>query len=118
MFSRDLTLAKYDADLFAAMQQEAQRQEYHIELIASEHYTSPAGTEAQGSVLTNKYAEGEPGKRYYGGCEYVDLVEQLAIDRAKELLGADYANVQPHAGCQTNAAGYLALLSAGDTILG
>src|SRR5690606_11573911 len=118
MFSRDLTLAKYDADLFAAMQQEAQRQEDHIELIASENYTSPAVMEAQGSVLTNKYAEGYPGKRYYGGCEYVDIVEQLAIDRAKELFGADYANVQPHAGSQANAAVYLALLSAGDTILG
>ena len=118
MFSRDLTIAKYDADLFAAMEQEAVRQEEHIELIASENYTSPAVMEAQGSVLTNKYAEGYPGKRYYGGCEYVDVVEQLAIDRAKELLGADYANVQPHAGSQANAAVYLALLSAGDTILG
>jgi glycine hydroxymethyltransferase len=103
MFSRDLTIAKYDADLFAAMEQEAQRQEEHIELIASENYTSPAVMEAQGSVLTNKYAEGYPGKRYYGGCEYVDVVEQLAIDRAKELFGADYANVQPHAGSQANA---------------
>src|SRR5437868_14677984 len=118
MFSRDLTIAKYDADLFAAMEQEAQRQEEHIELIASENYTSPAVMEAQGSVLTNKYAEGYPGKRYYGGCEYVDVVEQLAIDRAKELFGADYANVQPHAGSQANSAVYLALLSAGDTILG
>ena len=118
MFSRDLTIAKYDADLFAAMEQEAQRQEEHIELIASENYTSPAVMEAQGSVLTNKYAEGYPGKRYYGGCEYVDIVEQLAIDRAKELFGADYANVQPHAGSQANSAVYLALLSAGDTILG
>ena len=117
MFSRDLTIAKYDADLFAAMEQEAQRQEEHIELIASENYTSPAVMEAQGSVLTNKYAEGYPGKRYYGGCEYVDVVEQLAIDRAKELFGADYANVQPHAGSQANSAVYLALLSAGDTIL-
>ena len=118
MFSRDLTIAKYDAELFEAMQQEALRQEEHIELIASENYTSPAVMEAQGSVLTNKYAEGYPGKRYYGGCEYVDVVEQLAIDRAKELFGADYANVQPHAGSQANAAVYLALLSAGDTILG
>ena len=118
MFSRDLTLARFDADLFAAMEQEAQRQEHHIELIASENYTSPAVMEAQGSQLTNKYAEGYPGKRYYGGCEYVDVVEQLAIDRAKELFGADYANVQPHAGSQANAAVYLALLSAGDTILG
>ncbi len=118
MFSRDLTLARFDAELFAAMEQEAQRQEDHIELIASENYTSPAVMEAQGSVLTNKYAEGYPGKRYYGGCEYVDVVEQIAIDRAKELFGADYANVQPHAGSQANSAVYLALLSAGDTILG
>ena len=91
MFSRDLTIAKYDAELFEAMQQEALRQEEHIELIASENYTSPVVMEAQGSVLTNKYAEGYPGKRYYGGCEYVDVVEQLAIDRAKALFGADYA---------------------------
>ena len=118
MFSRDLTIAKYDAELFEAMQQEALRQEEHIELIASENYTSPAVMEAQGSVLTNKYAEGYPGKRYYGGCEYVDVVEQQAIDRAKQLFGADYANGQPHAGSQANAAVYLALLSAGDTILG
>ena len=118
MFSRDLTIAKYDADLFAAMEQEAVRQEEHIELIASENYTSPAVMEAQGSVLTNKYAEGYPGKRYYGGCEYVDVVEQLAIDRAKQLFGADYANVQPHAGSQANSAVYLALLQGGDTILG
>ena len=88
MFSRSQTLAKYDADLFAAMEQEAQRQEDHIELIASENYTSPAVMEAQGSVLTNKYAEGYPGKRYYGGCEYVDVAEQLAIDRVKQLFGA------------------------------
>src|SRR5574343_1160227 len=118
MFSRDLTLARYDADLFAAMEQEAQRQEEHIELIASENYTSPAVMEAQGSVLTNKYAEGYPGKRYYGGCEYVDIAEQLAIDRAKQLFGADYANVQPHAGSQANAAVYLSVLKPGDTILG
>ncbi|NLY17072.1 MAG: serine hydroxymethyltransferase [Gammaproteobacteria bacterium] len=118
MFSRKVTIAQYDPDLFAAMQQEAQRQEEHIELIASENYTSPAVMEAQGSVLTNKYAEGYPGKRYYGGCEYVDIIEQMAIDRAKELFGADYANVQPHAGSQANSAVYLALLSAGDTILG
>ena len=118
MFSRKVTIAQYDPDLFAAMQQEAQRQEEHIELIASENYTSPAIMEAQGSVLTNKYAEGYPGKRYYGGCEYVDIIEQLAIDRAKELFGADYANVQPHAGSQANSAVYLALLQAGDTILG
>src|SRR5476649_1637843 len=118
MFSRDLTLAKYDSDLFAAMEQEAQRQEEHIELIASENYTSPAVMEAQGSVLTNKYAEGYPGKRYYGGCEFVDVVEQLAIDRAKELFGADYANVQPHSGSQANFAVYTALLQPGDTVLG
>jgi glycine hydroxymethyltransferase len=118
MFSRDLTLANFDADLFAAMEQEAQRQEEHIELIASENYTSPAVMEAQGSVLTNKYAEGYPGKRYYGGCEYVDIVEQLAIDRAKQLFGADYANVQPHSGSQSNSAVYMALLNAGDTVLG
>ena len=118
MFSRDLNLARFDAELFAAMEQEAQRQEEHIELIASENYTSPAVMEAQGSVLTNKYAEGYPGKRYYGGCEYVDVVEQLAIDRAKELFGADYANVQPHSGSQANSAVYMALLNAGDTVLG
>ena len=118
MFSRDLTLARYDADLFAAMEQEAQRQEEHIELIASENYTSPAVMEAQGSVLTNKYAEGYPHKRYYGGCEYVDIVEQLAIDRAKALFGADYANVQPHAGSQANAAVFQALVKPGDTVLG
>ncbi|MBS7325567.1 MAG: serine hydroxymethyltransferase [Thiopseudomonas sp.] len=118
MFSRKVTIAQYDPDLFVAMEQEAQRQEEHIELIASENYTSPAIMEAQGSVLTNKYAEGYPGKRYYGGCEYVDIIEQLAIDRAKELFGADYANVQPHAGSQANSAVYLALLQAGDTILG
>src|SRR5690606_31031591 len=118
MFSRDLTLAKYDADLFAAMQQEAQRQEDHIELIASENYTSPAVMEAQGSVLTNKYAEGYPGKRYYGVCEYVDIVAQLAIDRAKELFGADYANVQPHSGSQANSPVFMALLKPADTVLG
>ncbi len=118
MFSRDLTIAKYDADLFAAMEQEAQRQEEHIELIASENYTSPAVMEAQGSVLTNKYAEGYPGKRYYGGCEFVDIVEQLAIDRAKELFGAEHANVQPHCGAQANMAVYMALLEPGDRILG
>ena len=118
MFSRDLTIARYDAELFAAMEQEAQRQEHHIELIASENYTSPAVMEAQGSVLTNKYAEGYPSKRYYGGCEYVDIVEQLAIDRAKQLFGADYANVQPHSGSQANSAVYMALLNTGDTVLG
>src|ERR1700739_451548 len=118
MFSRDLTIAKYDADLFAAMEQEAQRQEEHIELIASENYTSPAVMEAQGSLLTNKYAEGYPGKRYYGGCEFVDVVEQLAIDRAKELFGCTYANVQTHSGSQANQSVLLALTKPGDTILG
>src|SRR5512134_71349 len=118
MFSRDLNLARFDAELFAAMEQEAQRQEEHIELIASENYTSPAVMEAQGSVLTNKYAEGYPGKRYYGGCEFVDIVEQLAIDRAKQLFGAEYANVQPNSGSQANQAVYMAVLKPGDTILG
>ena len=118
MFSRDLTIAKYDADLFAAMEQEAQRQEDHIELIASENYTSKRVMEAQGSGLTNKYAEGYPGKRYYGGCEHVDKVEALAIERAKQLFGADYANVQPHSGSSANSAVYLALIQPGDTILG
>jgi glycine hydroxymethyltransferase len=118
MFSRDLTLARFDADLFAAMEQEAKRQEDHIELIASENYTSPAVMEAQGSVLTNKYAEGYPGKRYYGGCEFVDIAEDLAIERAKELFGAAYANVQPHSGSQANSAVFMALLKPGDTVLG
>ena len=118
MFSRELTIARYDAELFAAMEQEAQRQEHHIELIASENYTSPAVMEAQGSVLTNKYAEGYPGKRYYGGCEYVDKVEQLAIDRVKELFGAEYANVQPHSGSQANQAVYFSILKPGDTVMG
>ncbi|QAX81704.1 serine hydroxymethyltransferase [Candidatus Pseudomonas adelgestsugas] len=118
MFSRNLTIAEYDADLCTAMKQEATRQEEHIELIASENYTSPAVMEAQGSTLTNKYAEGYPGKRYYGGCEYIDAVEQLAINRAKKLFDADYVNVQPHAGSQANGSVYLALLQGGDTILG
>ncbi len=118
MFSKDMTIAAYDADLFNAMQGEKARQEAHIELIASENYTSPRVLEAQGSVLTNKYAEGYPQKRYYGGCEYVDVVEQLAIDRAKQLFGADYANVQPHAGSQANIAVFMALLNPGDTVLG
>ena len=118
MFPRDASIESFDPELAQAIAAEARRQEDHIELIASENYTSPAVMEAQGSVLTNKYAEGYPGKRYYGGCEFVDIVEQLAIDRAKQLFGADYANVQPHAGSQANAAVYLALLSAGDTILG
>ncbi|MFZ5756914.1 MAG: serine hydroxymethyltransferase [Pseudomonadota bacterium] len=118
MFSKDQTIASYDADLYNAMQGEKARQEAHIELIASENYTSPRVLEAQGSVLTNKYAEGYPQKRYYGGCEYVDVVEQLAIDRAKQLFGADYANVQPHAGSQANSAVFMALLNPGDTVLG
>lgn len=118
MFSKDMTVADFDADLWSAMQAEAVRQEEHIELIASENYTSPRVMQAQGSVLTNKYAEGYPNKRYYGGCEHVDIVEQLAIDRAKELFGATYANVQPHSGSQANAAVYMALCQPGDTILG
>ena len=118
MFSADMTIAGFDDEVWTAIQEEEQRQEQHIELIASENYTSPRVMQAQGSVLTNKYAEGYPGKRYYGGCEYVDIVEQLAIDRVKALFGADYANVQPHSGSQANAAVYLALLQPGDTILG
>jgi glycine hydroxymethyltransferase len=118
MFSKDMSIASYDADLWSAMQSEATRQEEHIELIASENYTSPRVMEAQGSVLTNKYAEGYPHKRYYGGCEYVDVVEELAIERAKELFGATYANVQPHSGSQANAAVYMALCQPGDTVLG
>src|SRR5690554_2210942 len=118
MFDRKMTIAGFDDEVWNAMQAEVERQEEHIELIASENYTSPRVMEAQGSALTNKYAEGYPGKRYYGGCEHVDVIEQLAIDRAKQLFGADYANVQPHAGSQANAAVYLALLNAGDTILG
>lgn len=118
MLKRDMNIADYDADLWHAMQQEVVRQEEHIELIASENYTSPRVMQAQGSQLTNKYAEGYPGKRYYGGCEFVDIVEQLAIDRAKALFGADYANVQPHSGSQANSAVYMALLNPGDTVLG
>ena len=118
MFSADQTIASFDPELQAALDQEAQRQEDHIELIASENYASPRVLEAQGSVLTNKYAEGYPGKRYYGGCEFVDIAEALAIDRAKKLFGAAYANVQPHSGSQANAAAYLALINPGDTILG
>ncbi|WP_417226533.1 serine hydroxymethyltransferase [Amphritea sp.] len=118
MFSKEMTIAGFDPDLYAAMQAEAKRQEEHIELIASENYTSPRVMEAQGSELTNKYAEGYPGKRYYGGCEHVDVVEQLAIDRAKELFSATYANVQPHSGSQANAAVYMALCQPGDTVLG
>ena len=118
MFSKDMRIAGFDDQLAAAIEGENRRQEEHIELIASENYTSPRVLEAQGSVLTNKYAEGYPGKRYYGGCEYVDVAEQLAIDRAEQLFGADFANVQPHSGSQANAAVYLALLNPGDTILG
>ena len=118
MFSSQMTIAGYDDELWTAMQSEVRRQEEHIELIASENYASPRVMEAQGSVLTNKYAEGYPAKRYYGGCEYVDKAEQLAIDRVKQLFGADYANVQPHSGSQANAAVYMALLNPGDTVLG
>ncbi|UKA24777.1 serine hydroxymethyltransferase [Photobacterium damselae subsp. damselae] len=118
MLKRDMNIADYDAELYAAIQEETARQEEHIELIASENYTSPRVMEAQGSQLTNKYAEGYPGKRYYGGCEYVDKAEQLAIDRACQLFGAEYANVQPHSGSQANNAVYMALLNAGDTVLG
>jgi len=114
----NISIAEFDPELAQAISNEDARQEAHIELIASENYCSPAVMEAQGSKLTNKYAEGYPGKRYYGGCEYVDIIEQLAIDRAKELFGADYANVQPHAGSQANSAVYLALLNPGDTVLG
>ena len=118
MFSAGQTIAGFDPDLAEAMRLERRRQEAHIELIASENYASPRVLEAQGSVLTNKYAEGYPGKRYYGGCEHVDVVESLAIARAKRLFAADYANVQPHSGSQANAAVYMALLTPGDTILG
>jgi glycine hydroxymethyltransferase len=118
MVDTDMQIAGYDEELWTAMEGERRRQEEHIELIASENYASPRVLEAQGSVLTNKYAEGYPGKRYYGGCEFVDVAEQLAIDRVKQLFGADYANVQPHSGSQANAAVYLALLQPGDTILG
>ena len=118
MFARSQTIAQYDADLAKAIADERQRQEDHVELIASENYTSPRVLEAQGSVLTNKYAEGYPGKRYYGGCEFVDVAETLAIERAKQLFGADYANVQPHSGSSANIAVYMALLNPGDTVLG
>lgn len=118
MFSRDMTIAGFDDALLDAMQKEVARQEAHIELIASENYASPRVMEAQGSQLTNKYAEGYPGKRYYGGCEFVDIAENLAIDYAKELFGATYANVQPHSGSQANSAVFLALVKPGDTILG
>jgi glycine hydroxymethyltransferase len=118
MFARSQTIAQYDAELAKAIADERQRQEDHVELIASENYTSPRVLEAQGSVLTNKYAEGYPGKRYYGGCEFVDVAEALAIERAKQLFGADYANVQPHSGSSANIAVYMALLNPGDTVLG
>ncbi|WP_322628437.1 serine hydroxymethyltransferase [Halothiobacillus sp.] len=118
MFAKSMTIGTYDPVLAQAIADEVTRQEDHIELIASENYASPRVLEAQGSVLTNKYAEGYPAKRYYGGCEYVDVAEQLAIDRAKELFGADYANVQPHSGSQANAAVFMALINPGDTILG
>ena len=118
MFKKDMTIAEFDDELWAAIAAEQIRQEEHIELIASENYTSPRVLEAQGSLLTNKYAEGYPRKRYYGGCDYVDIAEELAIERAKELFGAAYANVQPHSGSQANAAVYMALLDPGETVLG
>ncbi|MCU5785273.1 MAG: serine hydroxymethyltransferase [Alcanivorax sp.] len=118
MFPKSMSIAEFDPEIQAAIDAERERQEQHIELIASENYASPRVMEAQGSVLTNKYAEGYPGKRYYGGCEHVDVVEQLAIDRACELFGADWANVQPHSGSQANAAVYMAALQPGDTVLG
>lgn len=118
MFDTATTIAAFDPELATAIEQESRRQEQHIELIASENYASPLVMQAQGTQLTNKYAEGYPGKRYYGGCEHVDVVETLAIERAKQLFGADYANVQPHSGSQANAAVYLALVNPGDTILG
>ncbi len=118
MFTKDMRIAGFDDALWTAMQEEARRQEEHLELIASENYASPRVLEAQGSVLTNKYAEGYPGRRYYGGCEFVDIAEQLAIERAKELFGAAYVNVQPHSGSQANCAVYMALMEPGDTLLG
>ena len=118
MFPKSISIAEFDPEIKAAIEAEEVRQEEHIELIASENYASPRVMEAQGSVLTNKYAEGYPGKRYYGGCEFVDIAEQLAIDRAKELFGAAYANVQPHSGSQANSAVFMALLKPGDTVLG
>ncbi|MDY7025297.1 MAG: serine hydroxymethyltransferase [Pseudomonadota bacterium] len=118
MFRKKVDIQSFDPEIWEAIESETQRQEHHIELIASENYTSPAVMEAQGSQLTNKYAEGYPGKRYYGGCEHVDVIEQLAIDRAKTLFGANYANVQPHSGSQANAAVYFALCQPGDTVLG
>ncbi|MBD2857738.1 serine hydroxymethyltransferase [Spongiibacter sp. KMU-158] len=118
MFNKEMTIAGFDDEIWSAIQEEETRQEEHIELIASENYTSPRVMQAQGTVLTNKYAEGYPGKRYYGGCEYVDKAEELAIERAKALFGADYANVQPHSGSQANAAVYQALVLPGETVLG
>ena len=118
MFDKQMTIAGFDDELWQAMEQERQRQEEHIELIASENYASPRTMQAQGSVLTNKYAEGYPGKRYYGGCQYVDVAENLAIERAKRLFGCAFANVQPHSGSQANQGVFLALASPGDTILG
>ena len=118
MFDKRMTVADYDDELQVAINAEIQRQEDHIELIASENYCSPRVMECQGSVLTNKYAEGYAGKRYYGGCEFVDIAEELAIERAKKLFGADYANVQPHSGSQANSAVFLALLEPNDTVLG
>ena len=118
MFDKSMTIAGFDDEICSAISEEECRQEEHIELIASENYTSPRVIQAQGTVLTNKYAEGYPGKRYYGGCEFVDKAEELAIARVKALFGADYANVQPHSGSQANSAVYLALCNAGDTVLG
>ncbi|HEX8778844.1 MAG TPA: serine hydroxymethyltransferase, partial [Rhodanobacter sp.] len=118
MFPKDCTIAGYDSELAQAIADEGRRQEDHVELIASENYASPRVMEAQGSKLTNKYAEGYPGKRYYGGCEYVDVAERLAIERVKQLFGADYANVQPHSGSQANQAAYAAVVKPGDTIMG
>ena len=118
MFNSGISLSEFDPEISAAIEAEKTRQEEHIELIASENHTSPFIMEAQGSVLTNKYAEGYPAKRYYGGCENVDVVEELAIARVKELYKADYANVQPHSGSQANASAYMALMEPGDTLLG
>src|SRR6201991_4035670 len=118
MFDRTRTISQVDEDVWSAIQKENHRQEQHIELIASENYASPAVMEAQGTQLTNKYAEGYPGKRYYGGCEFVDIAEQLAIDRLKKLFGAEYANVQPNSGSQANQSVFFGLLNPGDTIMG
>src|SRR6478735_1282175 len=118
MFDGSYTLENFDEELFKAITDEECRQEEHVELIASENYVSPRVLQAQGSVMTNKYAEGYPGKRYYGGCEFVDVAETLAIERAKQLFGADHVNVQPHSGAQANMTVYLAMLKPGDTILG